>query len=172
MPSTSIRGAGTAPETSSSSSHLIGFSTSFLASRNLAFIKSSTFLHHEVAHIALTHEIGNDYKRKISPEYFNHPVEIDAYLHQGLAELARKAGYQSWAQVNSPDILGDDQEKFTERLKNILRPQFWKALYPVNKNIVTQRAAAFWNAGQQALNPEMIKRSKVALLRPLINPQL
>lgn len=100
-------------------SHLILLPQFFRESWNMTLYESQSLVHHEIAHILLGHEQDVEFYgnfTRMTSEYFNHPYEIEAFMHQSLAALAMKPdiGQYSWTSgpMTEMEILGGNASDF------------------------------------------------------------
>jgi hypothetical protein len=134
---------------------VIVFPNMLRASANRRQIEAEGFLHHELAHFLYRHEPDDAYEvaknaRKVAEAYFNHPMEVDAYFHQGLAALVRSRGGRSWADCDLEASLGGKEDFFSALLPE-MPAVFRKYVTAETLDLMRRRAERFWDAGHEAL---------------------
>lgn len=146
----SLRVGLVTPKEDTLNCYIIVFPHMIFPSLNKKNLRVQTGLHHELAHILLKHNDRENYVGKISPAYFNQSIEMDAFFFQTLADLSfcmpkGKAPHFGRAR----DVLGASQSEFVQQVSREAIPQFWKALYPENRQKIKDRAADFWRYGKK-----------------------
>lgn len=122
---------GVAKQQSGPFDHLILFPSVWFDRLNKNWVGQSS-LHHELVHILMKHEEPDDGHpyHKFGPDYFNHPIEIDAYFHQGIID-AKRAEWTTFDEFRDAFF------------KSVYRP-FWKALTAENRKLIENRLEVFW----------------------------
>ena len=87
--------------------HLIMLPQFFRHEWNVRIVETQTLLHHELAHILLGHDDAHYAVKKYTPDYFNHPAEMDAFFHQAVAGVVSYAEDGQFSWTSGPKSPGD-----------------------------------------------------------------
>jgi hypothetical protein len=138
-------------------SHLIALPQFFRHDWNLRLVETHTLLHHELAHIILGHR-ESDVKgiKPYSLEYFNHPAELDAFMHQAVAGVVSysEEGQFSWTSGPRPceHFLPVNEDDFVAEVLNRYVKRALDALTPRNRaHLIERLQQMHWDAKTELL---------------------
>lgn len=122
-------------------SHFIALPQFFRHDWNMRIVETQTLLHHELAHIILGHR---EYDvKKYTAEYFNHPAELDAFMHQAVAGVVSYAenGQFSWTSGprNPDEFLPEDVNEFVTEVLKRYESRALAVLTPDNRSRLIDR---------------------------------
>jgi hypothetical protein len=120
----------------------------WLKSFDDAVVRSQTSLHHEIAHVLLSHleqDDGNTQRPNKGADYFNLPEEIDAFLHQAIA------GFERALRELPPDASKNDLAAMKAIFVKNTPLAFLKALTPANRAEFDHRVDNYLNDRSNAV---------------------
>jgi hypothetical protein len=130
-------------------SHFIALPQLFRHDWNVRIIETQTLLHHELAHIILGHP---EYDvKKYTSEYFNHPSELDAFMHQAVVAVVSYAenGQFSWTSGprNPEEFISDEVDQFVTEVLKRYENRALNALTPSNRaRLIDRLHQMHWDA--------------------------
>lgn len=139
-------------------SHILLLPQLFRHDWNVRFIMTQAVVQHELAHILLDHDYAHGLLKPKTAEYFNHPTEIDAYMHEAIARLASYGPSQQFSWTSGPltpqELLGDNSSDFTTRVIEQYYPKAMQSLTPQNKGELILRLNKLHREALQTLELE------------------
>jgi hypothetical protein len=130
-------------------SHLIALPQFFRHDWNVRIVETQTLLHHELAHIILGHREYD--AKKYTPEYFNHPAELDAFMHQAVAAVVSYAEDGQFSWTSGPrkpeEFLPDEADEFVAEVLKRYERRALDVLTPGNRaRLIARLHQMHWDA--------------------------